>query len=39
MVIINDGSTDNTSEWLDNLEDNNVIKINSKRKKGTYFLL
>jgi len=38
MVIINDGSTDNTSKWLDTLEDNNVIKINSKERKGhTYF--
>jgi glycosyltransferase involved in cell wall biosynthesis len=37
MVIINDGSTDNTSEWLDNLEDNNVIKINSKERKGHTF--
>ena len=27
MVIINDGSTDNTSEWLSNLKDDNVIKI------------
>ena len=37
MVIINDGSTDNTSEWLDNLKDNNVIKINSKERKGHTF--
>ena len=38
MVIINDGSTDNTSKWLEDLEDNNVIKINSKERKGhTYF--
>jgi glycosyltransferase involved in cell wall biosynthesis len=37
MVIINDGSTDNTSKWLDNLEDNNVIKINSKERKGHTF--
>ena len=37
MVIINDGSTDNTSEWLDSLEDNNVIKINSKERKGHTF--
>ena len=38
LVIINDGSTDNTSEWLDALEDNNVIKINSKERRGhTYF--
>ncbi len=38
MVIINDGSTDNTSKWLDALEDNNVIKINSKERRGhTYF--
>lgn len=38
MVIINDGSTDNTSEWLEALEDNNVIKINSTERKGhTYF--
>tara|TARA_R110001583_G_scaffold65162_1_gene188410 strand:- start:154 stop:1311 length:1158 start_codon:yes stop_codon:yes gene_type:complete len=37
MVIINDGSTDNTSKWLDDLEDNNVIKINSKERKGHTF--
>ena len=37
LVIINDGSTDNTSEWLDALEDNNVIKINSKERKGHTF--
>ena len=38
MVIINDGSTDNTSEWLESLKDDNVIKINSKERKGhTYF--
>jgi glycosyltransferase involved in cell wall biosynthesis len=38
MVIINDGSIDNTYEWLEALEDNNVIKINSKERKGhTYF--
>ena len=37
MVIINDGSTDNTSEWLEALEDNNVIKINSKERKGHIF--
>ena len=38
IVIINDGSTDNTYEWLEALEDNNVIKINSKERKGhTYF--
>jgi glycosyltransferase involved in cell wall biosynthesis len=37
LVIINDGSTDNTSEWLDNLKDNNVIKINSKERKGHTF--
>ncbi len=38
IVIINDGSTDNTSKWLDALEDDNVIKINSKERKGhTYF--
>ena len=37
MVIINDGSTDNTSEWLDSLEDDNVIKINSKERKGHTF--
>jgi glycosyltransferase involved in cell wall biosynthesis len=37
MVIINDGSTDNTSEWLDALKDNNVIKINSKERKGHTF--
>jgi len=37
MVIINDGSTDNTSEWLDTLKDNNVIKINSKERKGHTF--
>lgn len=38
MVIINDGSEDGTSEWLESLEDNNVIKINSKERKGhTYF--
>tara|TARA_Y100000592_G_scaffold100941_1_gene183918 strand:- start:176 stop:1339 length:1164 start_codon:yes stop_codon:yes gene_type:complete len=37
MVIINDGSTDNTSEWLDSLEDKNVIKINSKERKGHTF--
>jgi len=37
MVIINDGSTDNTSEWLEALEDNNVIKINSKERKGHTF--
>tara|TARA_R110001592_G_scaffold151192_3_gene377515 strand:+ start:1678 stop:2829 length:1152 start_codon:yes stop_codon:yes gene_type:complete len=37
MVIINDGSTDNTSEWLSNLKDDNVIKINSKERKGHTF--
>lgn len=37
MVIINDGSTDNTSEWLDSLKDDNVIKINSKERKGHTF--
>ena len=37
MVIINDGSTDNTSEWLNNLKDDNVIKINSKERKGHTF--
>jgi glycosyltransferase involved in cell wall biosynthesis len=37
MVIINDGSTDNTSDWLDNLKDDNVIKINSKERKGHTF--
>ena len=38
LVIINDGSTDNTSEWLESLKDDNVIKINSKERKGhTYF--
>lgn len=37
MVIINDGSTDNTFEWLEALEDNNVIKINSKERKGHTF--
>lgn len=37
LVIINDGSTDNTSEWLDALEDDNVIKINSKERKGHTF--
>ena len=37
MVIINDGSTDNTYEWLEGLEDNNVIKINSKERKGHTF--
>jgi len=38
MVIINDGSEDGTSEWLEALEDDNVIKINSKERKGhTYF--
>ena len=37
MVIINDGSTDNTSDWLDNLKDDNVIKINSKKRKGHTF--
>ena len=37
MVIINDGSTDNTSEWLEALEDDNVIKINSKERKGHTF--
>jgi len=38
MVIINDGSEDGTSEWLESLEDENVIKINSKERKGhTYF--
>ncbi len=37
LVIINDGSTDNTSKWLDALEDNNVIKINSKERKGHTF--
>ena len=37
MVIINDGSTDNTSEWLNSLEDKNVIKINSKERKGHTF--
>ncbi len=37
MVIINDGSTDNTSEWLEALKDDNVIKINSKERKGHTF--
>lgn len=38
MVIINDGSEDGTSEWLESLKDDNVIKINSKERKGhTYF--
>ena len=38
MVIINDGSEDGTSEWLESLEDKKVIKINSKERKGhTYF--
>lgn len=37
MVIINDGSTDNTSKWLEALEDKNVIKINSKERKGHTF--
>jgi glycosyltransferase involved in cell wall biosynthesis len=37
MVIINDGSIDNTYEWLEALEDNNVIKINSKERKGHTF--
>ena len=37
MVIINDGSTDNTSKWLNALEDDNVIKINSKERKGHTF--
>ena len=38
MVIINDGSEDSTSEWLESLEDKKVIKINSKERKGhTYF--
>ena len=38
MVLINDGSEDDTFEWLENLSDNNVIKINSKERKGhTYF--
>ena len=37
LVIINDGSTDNTSEWLDALEDDNIIKINSKERKGHTF--
>jgi len=38
MVLINDGSTDDTYEWLDKLSDEHVIKINSKERKGhTYF--
>jgi glycosyltransferase involved in cell wall biosynthesis len=38
MVIINDGSEDGTSEWLESLKDKKVIKINSKERKGhTYF--
>ena len=38
MVIINDGSEDGTFEWLESLEDKNVIKVNSKERKGhTYF--
>jgi len=37
MVIINDGSTDNTSEWLNKLKDDNVIKIDSKERKGHTF--
>tara|TARA_B110000211_G_C14085461_1_gene556474 strand:+ start:2029 stop:3225 length:1197 start_codon:yes stop_codon:yes gene_type:complete len=37
MVIINDGSTDNTYGWLEALEDKNVIKINSKERKGHTF--
>jgi glycosyltransferase involved in cell wall biosynthesis len=37
MVIINDGSEDGTFEWLESLEDKNVIKINSKERKGHTF--
>ena len=37
MVIINDGSVDNTYGWLEALEDKNVIKINSKERKGHTF--
>tara|TARA_Y100000385_G_C13099128_1_gene643316 strand:- start:1557 stop:2726 length:1170 start_codon:yes stop_codon:yes gene_type:complete len=38
LVIINDGSVDGTYEWLEDLADPNVIKINSKERKGhTYF--
>lgn len=37
LVIINDGSTDDTSEWLNNLKDDNVIKIDSKERKGHTF--
>jgi len=38
LVIINDGSSDGTYEWLETLLDSNVIKINSEERKGhTYF--
>ena len=37
MVIINDGSLDDTSEWLQSLEDDNVIKIDSKERRGHTF--
>ena len=37
MVIINDGSLDDTSEWLQSLQDDNVIKIDSKERRGHTF--
>ena len=37
IIIINDGSTDDTFKWLNDLEDDNVIKINSKERKGHTF--
>ena len=37
MVIINDGSEDATSEWLQSLKDDNVIKIDSKERRGHTF--
>ena len=38
MVIINDGSEDDTSDWLQSLQDEHVIKIDSDVRRGhTYF--
>ena len=38
LVIINDGSHDGTSEWIQSLQDDNVIKIDSDVRRGhTYF--
>ena len=38
LVLINDGSPDDTDAWLNNLRDNKVIKLNSKERKcHTFF--